>query len=155
MDGGLVILQYVDNTILCMEHDLEKTRNLKLILLAFEQLSGLKINFHKSELYYFGEAQHDAHLYAELFGCGQGQFPISYLGIPIHYRRLTNAEWKHVEERLQKRLSCWKGKLLSLGGRMVLINSVLSNMVLYMISFFQLPKGVLHILDYLRSRSFW
>src|SRR3954470_8225861 len=84
----------------------------------------------------------------------QGQLPIKYLGIPIHYRRLTNAEWKHVEERLQKRLSSWKGKLLSLGGRLVLINSVLSNMALYMISFFQLPKGVLHRLDYLRSRFF-
>jgi hypothetical protein len=71
-----------------------------------------------------------------LFCCGQGQFPIRYLGIPIHYRRLTNAEWKMVEERLQLRLSIWKGKLLSLGGRLVLINSVLSNMVMYMVSFF-------------------
>ena len=38
---------------------------------------------------------------------------------------------------------------------MVLINSVLSNMVLYMISFFQLPKGVLKKIDYFRSRFFW
>ena len=60
-----------------------------------------------------------------------------------------------MEERLQKRLSSWKGKLLSVGGRLVLINSVLTNMVLYMISFFQLPKGVLHRLDYFRSRFFW
>jgi hypothetical protein len=136
VDGGLSILQYADDTILFMEHDLEKAKNLKLILSAFEKLSGLKINFHKSELFCFGEAHDEASLYAELFGCGIGQFPISYLGIPIHYRRLTLAEWKHVEERLQKRLSSWKGKLLSLGGRLVLINSVLSNMVLYMISFF-------------------
>ena len=142
VDGGLYILQYVDDTVLFMDHDLEKARNLKLILSAFEQLSGLKINFHKSELFCFGDAQNEAHLYAELFGCRLGEFPITYLGIPMHYRRLTNAEWKHVEERLQKRLSSWKGKLLSLGGRLVLINSVLSNMVLYMISFFQLPKGV-------------
>ena len=42
-------------------------------------------------------------------------------------------EWRHVEERLQARLSSWKGKLLSLGGRLVLIISVLTNMVLYMI----------------------
>ena len=76
-------------------------------------------------------------------------------GIPIHYRRLTNAEWKHVEERFQARLTSWRGKLLSLGGRLVLINSVLTNMVLYMISFFQLPKGVLKKLDYYRSRFFW
>jgi hypothetical protein len=155
VDGGLSILQYADDTILFMEHDLEKAQNLKLILAAFEQLSGLKINFHKSELFCFGEAQDAASNYAELFGCGQGQFPIRYLGISIHYRRLTIAEWKAVEERLQKHLSRWKGKLLSLGGRLVLINSVLSNMVLYMISFFLLPKGVLQKLDYYRSRFFW
>src|SRR3954453_4279552 len=72
VDGGLSILQYADDTILFMEHDLEKAKNLKLILSAFEQLSGLKINFHKSDLYCFGEAKDEAHLYAKLFGCGQG-----------------------------------------------------------------------------------
>ena len=137
-----------------MEHDLEKAKNLKLILSAFELLSGLKINFHKSDLYCFGEAQNEAHLYAELFGCGLGQFPINYLGIPIHYRRLTIAEWKLAEERIQKRLNSWKGILLSLGGRLVLINSVLTNMVLYMISFFQLPKGA-YIDGTTSSRFFW
>jgi hypothetical protein len=86
---------------------------------------------------------------------GKGQFPMRYLGIPIHYWRLTLAEWKLVEERLQKHISSWKGKLLSLEGRLVLINSVLSNMVLHMISFFLLPKGVLQKLDYYRSRFFW
>jgi hypothetical protein len=70
-----------------------------------------------------------------------------YLGILIHYRRLTIAEWKIVEERLQKRFSSWKEKLLSLGERLILINSVLSNMVLHMISFFLFPKGILHKLD--------
>jgi hypothetical protein len=140
---------------LFMEHDIEKAQNLKLILSAFEQLSGLKINFHKSELFCFGEALNEVNTYTELFGCGQGHFPMRYLGIPIHYRRLTLAEWKIVEKRLQKRLSSWKGKLLSLGGRLILINSVLSNMVLHMISFFLLPKRVLHKLDYYRSRFFW
>jgi hypothetical protein len=56
VDGGLSILQYADDTIIFMEHDLEKSQNLKVILSAFEQLSGLKINFHKSELFCFGEA---------------------------------------------------------------------------------------------------
>jgi hypothetical protein len=32
---------------------------------------------------------------------------------------------------------------------------VLSNMALHMISFFLLPKGVLHKLDYYKSRFFW
>jgi hypothetical protein len=88
-----------------VEHDLENVKKLKLILSAFEQLSSLKINFHKSELYYFGEAQEHTQLYAELFGSNQDEFPIRYVGIPIHFWRLTNAEWKIMEERLQLRLS--------------------------------------------------
>jgi hypothetical protein len=54
-------------------------------------------------LFYFGDAQDDATLYAELFGYGQCQFPIRYLGISIHYQRLTNAKWKIAEKRLKKR----------------------------------------------------
>jgi hypothetical protein len=92
VDGGLSILQYADDTILFMEHGLEKAQNLKLILSAVEKLSGLKLNFHKSELFCFGEAQDEVSAYAELFGCGQGQFRLRYLGIPIHYQRLTLAE---------------------------------------------------------------
>jgi hypothetical protein len=75
-----------------MEYSLEKARNLKLILVAVEHLSGIGINFHKSELFCFGEAQDATSEYADLFGCGQGQFPIRYLGIPIHYWRLTIVE---------------------------------------------------------------
>jgi hypothetical protein len=70
VDGGLSILQYADDTIPFMEHDMEKAQHLILILTAFEQLSSLKINFHKSELYCFGEDQDEANLYADLFGCG-------------------------------------------------------------------------------------
>jgi len=47
IDGGLSILQYANDTILFLEHNLEQAHNMKLILCAFEQLSGLKINFHR------------------------------------------------------------------------------------------------------------
>jgi len=57
VDGGLSILQYADDTILFLEHNLEQAHIMKLILCAFEQLSGLKINFHKGEIFCFGEAK--------------------------------------------------------------------------------------------------
>jgi hypothetical protein len=93
VDGGLSVLQYVDDMILFTEHGLQKERNLKLILLASEQILTLRINFHKNELFCFD-------IYAELFGRGIGKFPITYLGVLIHYQRLTNIEWKNIEERL-------------------------------------------------------
>jgi hypothetical protein len=57
VDDGLLILQYTNDTILFMEHDLEKARNMKLLLSAFKELSALKINFHKSEVFCFREAK--------------------------------------------------------------------------------------------------
>jgi len=37
----------------------------------------------------------------------------------------------------------------------VLINSVLTSLVMYMMSFFEVPREVLEKLEYLRSRFFW
>jgi hypothetical protein len=154
VEDGLSILQYADDTILFLEDDLEKAKNLKLVLSAFEKLSGLKINFHKSEWFCFGETKDLLPDYVELFGCKEGVMPFRYLGIPMCTRKLSNKDWSVVEERFQKKLSSWKGKLLSSGGRLVLINSVLSSLPMFMMSFFRVPKGVLKKLDYYRSRFF-
>lgn len=44
VNDDLSILQYADDTLLFLEHDLDKAKNMKLLLLAFEQVSWLKIN---------------------------------------------------------------------------------------------------------------
>jgi hypothetical protein len=49
-----------------MEHDLQKDVNMKLILCIFEQLSGLKINFHKSEIFCFGKAKEEENYYKKI-----------------------------------------------------------------------------------------
>jgi hypothetical protein len=134
--------------IILLDHDLDKARNMKLLLCAFEQASGLKINFHKSELFCFGQAQQAVDHYTDLFGCQEGEFPLKYLGIPIHYRKLRNADWKRVEEQFEKRLSSWKGKHLTL------INSVLNGLPMYMMSFFCCSERSPKKLDYFRSRFF-
>jgi hypothetical protein len=54
VDGGLSVLQYADDIILFMNHNLEQVKNMKLLLCVFEKLSSLKINFHKSELFFMG-----------------------------------------------------------------------------------------------------
>jgi hypothetical protein len=51
IDGGISILQYADDTILLLEYDLENARNVNYILRLFEQISGLKIIFHKSDFF--------------------------------------------------------------------------------------------------------
>jgi hypothetical protein len=106
-------------------------------------MSGLKINFHKNEIFCFGQAKDEEDQYERLFGCQVGLCPFRYLGIPMHYNKLNNKDWEHIEERIEKKLSSGKGKYLSIGGRLVLINSVLSSLPMFMLSFFEVPKRVL------------
>jgi hypothetical protein len=155
VEGGVSILQYADDTIIFMEHDVAKAKNMKLILSFFEQLSGLKINYHKSEIFCFGDAKDEQDEYKNLFGCEEGSFPLKYLGISIHFRKLRNGEWKPIEDRFERKLANWLGKLLSYGDRLILINSVLTSLPMFMLSFFEIPKGVRKRLDFFRSRFFW
>jgi hypothetical protein len=64
---GVAILQYADDTILCLKHDLEGARNLKLLLYMFEMIAGLKINFSKSEILMINDVDDWGHHYAEIF----------------------------------------------------------------------------------------
>ena len=68
-DEGLLVLQYADDTIIFMDNDIEKAKNMKLLLCAFEQLSGFKINFHKNEIFCYGAAKTRQNEYAHIFGC--------------------------------------------------------------------------------------
>jgi hypothetical protein len=47
--GGIVSLQYADGTLLFSSADERCLRNLKGELMLFERVSGMRINFHKSE----------------------------------------------------------------------------------------------------------
>jgi hypothetical protein len=49
IEHGLAVLQYVDDTILCIEDDLESVQNMKFLLCLYEKMSSLKINFNKTE----------------------------------------------------------------------------------------------------------
>jgi hypothetical protein len=43
------------------------------VLCTFEKLSDLKIFFHKSELFGFGETKEKIAQYVDLFGCKEGE----------------------------------------------------------------------------------
>lgn len=72
---GVVALQYADDTIICLKEDMEIARNMKLLLYLYEMMSGLKINFNKSEVIVLqgDDELHDQ--YSELFNCQIGMSP--------------------------------------------------------------------------------
>jgi hypothetical protein len=56
---GITHIQYADDTILMTEGDDVSVTNVKFVLYCFEWLSGLTINYHKSEVFAFGMDEGD------------------------------------------------------------------------------------------------
>jgi hypothetical protein len=102
----------------------------------------------------FGKAKDVENDYISLFGCESGSFPFKYFGIPIHLHKLKNGEWKLLKDRFEKRLACWLRKLLSYGDRLVLINSVLTSLTMFMLSI-EIPIVVRKRFDFLDHDFFW
>jgi len=153
--GGIISLQYANDTILFSRIEEEYTRNLKGVLMWFEQLSGMRINFHKSELIPMNVEPDVVHRLAHLFSCPVGSLPIKYLGVPLHFEKLSREDIQPLVDKMLKRLTGWRGRLLSYVGKLVLIKSCLASIPVYLLSFIKFPKWAIRILDSHLANYLW
>ena len=105
----------------------------------FEALSRLKINLIKSAILHMGSVENPESLSLEL-GCNIFSLPTTYLGLPLGAKHNSTRVWDGVEENFRKRLALWKDDTFQKGGD-TLIRSTLSNMPIYLMSLFRMPKG--------------
>jgi hypothetical protein len=57
--------------------------------------------------------------------------------------------------RLKNRLSGWKSRFLSFGGRLIQLKSVLTSLSVYALSFFKAPSGTISSTESLLIKFFW
>jgi hypothetical protein len=115
---------------------------LKAILRGFELASGLKVNFWKSALIGINVPTPFMEMACTFLNCRLGSLPFKYLGLPIGANPKSPSTWEPLLEHLRKRLLSWLNKHISLGGRIVLINSVLNVIPIFFLSFMKMPVSM-------------
>jgi len=130
-------LQFADDTLLLGVKSWANVRALRAILVMFENLSGLKVNYHKSMLVGINIVDSWLQEAASILSCKIGNIPFMYLGLPIGGDARRLSFWDPVLDRLKSRLSEWKSRNLSYGGLLILLKSVMSSLPIYTLSFFQ------------------
>ena len=155
VENGVVCLQYADDTILFLDANEKVVKNMKWIFTCFEQMSGMRINYHKSEIIPMNVSEQEKRGMVETLGCPEGTFPINYLGIPLHYQKLTREDLQPLVDKILKRISGWRGKLLSHAGRIVLIKTCLASIPIYLMSFFKFPKWALKLINTHMANCLW
>ena len=105
----------------------------------FVDFSGLQLNRTKSSLVGFGLATEEIRRCAEILATPIETLPIRYLGLPLTDRRLRTQDSQQVVEKVEKvekRLGGWRGRLLSRGGRLILVKADLFAIPTYFMSVF-------------------
>ena len=101
----------------------------------------MKINMQKSEIILVGMTK-DVDRATSLFGCKLGKLTTSYVGLPLGPPHKLCGVWDTIEERFKRKLTVWKKRYLSKGGRLVLMKSTLSNLPIYFMSLLTVPRKV-------------
>ena len=118
-------------------------RSMRAVLLLFEEVSGLKVNFQKSLLTRVNISDSWLTEASLVMNCRKGTLPFVFFGLPIGGDSRKLNFWKPIIDRIVARLSSWNNKFLSFGGRLVLLKSVMSSPPVYFLSFFKAPTGII------------
>ena len=147
-------LLFADDTLIFCKAYLDQILILRMILIWFKAVSGLKINLGKSELVPVGVVI-NFDLFLAVLGCKQGSLPMKYLGLPLGAKFKNKTIWNPILEKMERRLAGWKRLYLSKGGRVTLIKSTLSNLPTYFLSLFPIPASVAKRIEKLQWNFIW
>jgi hypothetical protein len=92
--------------------------NLKWLLVLFEKLLGMNMNYNKSNLLSIGLDIEEEKQMEKLF-CGmQKKFPLKYLAVPLHFSKLINEDLHPIVNKIIRRVASWNDRLLPYGGNL-------------------------------------
>ena len=82
---------------------MEHLQNLKIILLVFGQVLGLKVNLENNFLLGINSNQEMVSTLALVLNCRELEWPLSYLGLPLGGNPKSKVFWDPVVEKLARR----------------------------------------------------
>ncbi|KAL6505387.1 hypothetical protein OROGR_025204 [Orobanche gracilis] len=133
-------------------------KSVHAILDCFERFSkttGLIANRRKSEIYFAGVRQEVKESILSYSQIPEGNLPLRYLGVPLNGKRLLIIQYQPLLEKMVGKIQHWTSRLLSYGGRIQLIQSVLFAVQQYWSQIFIFPKKVMSAIESICRRFLW
>jgi len=154
--GGKLIkvnmLEYADDTLFFCK---AKVQSVFVILNCFELAFGLKVNFEKNSIGGVGGDLQTVQCCASILNCALMETPFKYLGMLVGGCHKRSKFWKEVVERVRNKLGRWKGKYISMHGRLCLIKSVLPSLPLFYMSLYKMSIVVAKDMMKLQRNFLW
>lgn len=149
-------LAYADDTSIFTAADEESLKQIMKVLMEHEQVSGQLINIEKSNFYVYHKVSTSfVNKVEQVTGSSRGKFPFKYLGCPIFHNKKRKEYYNDLIKKVKDKLQNWRDKLLSYEGKVVLIESVLQSIPIYLLSVVVPTKYTINEIYKIFARFFW
>lgn len=153
---GVSHLLFADDMLVFLNGDRRSLKNFTMLLDSYGRVSGQLAN-HSKSCFILPDDPHPRLIRrvskATNFTYRTG--PITYLGVPLFKGRPRIVYFQPLLDSIRLKLSNWKNRLLSIGGRLVLIKSVLAAMPIHLMSVLRIPALVLKKINSLMADFLW
>ncbi|XP_039071280.1 uncharacterized protein LOC120218411 [Hibiscus syriacus] len=147
--------KYTFRVLINAQGNLESIDGIISVLNHFYELSGLKLNVSKTELFAAGISPRNLEVIHCISGFKQSHLPVRYLGVPLITKKLSDIDCQPLLDKIKLRLYHWSSKMLSYAGRLELIKTVMYSVANYWCRQFILPQSIINRINQLCSRFLW
>ncbi len=133
-DTELKLSQYADDTTLSVLYDANTMTTLMNTFDHFEQISGLKVNYNKTEVLRIGSIRDsNAKLYTTkpLKWSDTGSLSLLGVNISVDKAALIDTNYTQIIEKIKDKISLWKKRKLTIYGRILIIKTLLFSQLIY------------------------
>jgi hypothetical protein len=153
----MVHLMFVDDVLLMSTADPMEWHCILEVLQSFCLVSGLSINHAKSTVHFWGVSDADLQLLKatiplNFLNLSEG---LNYLGYHLQMGASSSSDWSWLVASFKKRIDFWCNKWLSLGGRLILVQSVLQSKAVYWMMLERAPSLIISTLRRMAFNFLW
>ncbi|XP_074342591.1 uncharacterized protein LOC141680198 [Apium graveolens] len=149
-------LFFTDDDYLFFRATVEEAQCIKGCLKQYEKAAGQQVNFQKSSIHFSNNTTSSmVEAVSQNLQVAFNRESSFYLGLPSYMGRNKMEVFQYVKEMVWNRMQGWKGKILSRGGKEILINLVIEAIPSYVMSVFLLPKSLCDEIEILMNKFWW
>lgn len=149
-------LLYADDSLFYCKGNDEELQHLTHILEKYSLVSGQRINFQKSSIY-FGKLipENRREIIKQKLGIHQAGGEGMYLGLPKAFGGSKVSILSYLKEKLRQRVQGWQTRFLSPAGKEVLLKSIALALLTYTMTCVLLPKTLLKKIMAIMADFWW
>jgi mannosylglycoprotein endo-beta-mannosidase len=146
---------YADDVVTFLKPDRLDLLTCAAIVEDFGEASGLRTNLAKCSVHPIRCSPQQIDLAHDILRCEVAVWPCKYLGLPLGLRKPTAAQLQPVVDSAANRLQPWCAKLMTHGGRTILVQTTLSAIPVHSMMSLDIPPKTLQALTKICRGFMW